>query len=90
MTHKRPLVRVQRRPPPTARCSNSYLNGREIPRPAGSFVYGFALAWPLWTGPEVYRHVEVAITTLRVLDGVRRLAGANEVGTLEWRGREGY
>ena len=53
--------------------------------------------WPLLlgrfrTGPEVYRHVEVAncsITTVRVLDGVRRLVRANEVGHLERLGREG-
>jgi broad specificity phosphatase PhoE len=52
-----------------------------------------AVAWALRTGPEVYRHVEVAncsITTVRVLDGVRRLVRANEVGHLERRGREGY
>ena len=52
-----------------------------------------AVAWALGTGPEVYRHVEVAncsITTVRVLDGVRRLVRANEVGHLERRGREGY
>jgi hypothetical protein len=30
------------------------------------------------------------MTTLRVLDGARRLARANEVGHLERRGREGY
>jgi probable phosphoglycerate mutase len=52
-----------------------------------------AVAWALRTGPDVYRHVEVAncsITTVRVLDGVRRLVRANEVGHLERRGREGY
>jgi broad specificity phosphatase PhoE len=50
-----------------------------------------AVAWALRTGPEVYRHVEVATcSTLRVLDGVRRLVRANEVGHLERRGREGY
>lgn len=52
-----------------------------------------AVAWALRTGPEVYRHVEVAncfITTLRVLDRVRRLVRSNEVGHLERRGREGY
>ena len=52
-----------------------------------------AVAWGASDGPEVHRHVEVAncsITTLRVLDGVRRLVRANEVGNLEWRGREGY
>ena len=51
-----------------------------------------AVAWALGTGPEVYRHVEVAncsITTVRVLDGVRRLVRANQVGHLERRGREG-
>ncbi len=39
-----------------------------------------AVAWALGTGPEVYRHVEVAncsITTVRVVDGVRRLVRAN-------------
>ena len=49
-----------------------------------------AVAWALRTGPEVYRHVEVAncsITTVRVFDGVRRLVRANEVGHLERRGR---
>ena len=48
--------------------------------------------WAIRTGPEVYRHVEVAncsITTVRVLDGVRRLVRANEVGHLERCGREG-
>lgn len=52
-----------------------------------------AVAWALRTGPEVYRHVEVAncsITTVRVLDGVRRLVRANEVGHLERSGPEGY
>ncbi len=52
-----------------------------------------AVAWALRTGPEVYRHVEVAncsITTVRVLDGVRRLVRANGVGHLERHGREGY
>jgi broad specificity phosphatase PhoE len=52
-----------------------------------------AVAWALGTGPDVYHHVEVAncsITTVRVLDGVRRLVRANEVGHLERRGREGY
>lgn len=52
-----------------------------------------AIAWALRTGPEVYRHVEVAncsITTVRVLEGVRRLVRANDVGHLERRGREGY
>jgi len=52
-----------------------------------------AVAWALPRGPEVHRHVEVAncsTTTLRLLDGVRRLARANEVGNLEWCGREGY
>ncbi len=51
-----------------------------------------AVAWALRTGPEVYRHVEVAncsITTVRVLEGVRRLVRANDVGHLERRGREG-
>jgi broad specificity phosphatase PhoE len=40
------------------------------------------------TGPEACRHIEVAnrsITTLRVVDGVRRLVRANEVGHLERR-----
>ena len=52
-----------------------------------------AVGWALRTGPEVYRHVEVAncsITTVRVLDGVRRLVRANDVGHLERRGREGF
>jgi broad specificity phosphatase PhoE len=51
-----------------------------------------AVAWAFGTGPEVYRHVEVAncsITTVRVVDGVRRLVRANQVGHLERRGREG-
>jgi broad specificity phosphatase PhoE len=41
-----------------------------------------AVAWVLRTGPEVYRHVEVAncsITTVGVVDGVRRLVRANEL-----------
>jgi len=51
-----------------------------------------SVAWALRTGPDVYCHVEVlncSITTVRVLDGVRRLVRANEVGHLERRGREG-
>ena len=52
-----------------------------------------AVAWALRTGPEVYRHIEVAncfITKLRVLDRVRRLVRATEVGHRGRRGREGY
>lgn len=52
-----------------------------------------AVAWALRTGPDVYRHIEVAncsITTVRVNDGVRRLVRANEVGHLERLGREDY
>ena len=51
------------------------------------------VAGALRTGPEIYRHVEFtncSITTVRVLDGVRRLVRANEVGYLDWRGRETY
>ncbi len=61
--------------------------------PAGSLVYVSRSPGALRTGPEVHRPVEVAncsITTLRLLDGVRRLARANEVANLEWRGSEGY
>jgi len=39
-----------------------------------------AVAWALGTGPEIYRHVEVAncsITTLEVVAGVRRLSRMN-------------
>ena len=51
-----------------------------------------AVAWALGTGPEVYRHLEVAncsITTVRVLDGVRRLVRANDVGHLNGAGPRG-
>ena len=40
-----------------------------------------AIAWALGTGPEIYRHVEVAncsITTVGMVAGVRRLVRANE------------
>src|SRR4051794_23787069 len=40
-----------------------------------------AVAWALGTGPEIYRHVEVAngsITTVGVVAGVRRLVRTNE------------
>jgi len=45
-----------------------------------------AVAWALDTGPEVYRHVEVAncsITTVGVVAGVRRLVRMNENAHLE-------
>ena len=44
-----------------------------------------AVAWALQTGPEIYRHVEVdycSITTVRVVDGVRRLVRSNVVAHL--------
>jgi broad specificity phosphatase PhoE len=44
-----------------------------------------AIAWALHTGPEIYRHVEVdncSITTVRVIDGVRRLVRSNVVAHL--------
>jgi broad specificity phosphatase PhoE len=40
-----------------------------------------AVAWALGTGPEIYRHVEVAncsITTVGVVAGVRRLVRTNQ------------
>jgi broad specificity phosphatase PhoE len=40
-----------------------------------------AVAWALGTGPEIYRHIEVAncsITTVEVVAGVRRLVRMNE------------
>ena len=40
-----------------------------------------AVAWGLGTGPEIYRHVEVAnysITTVAVVAGVRRLVRTNQ------------
>src|SRR3954453_8812525 len=45
-----------------------------------------AVAWALGTGPEIYRHVEVAncsITTVGGLAGVRRLVRMNEHAHLE-------
>src|SRR4051812_3131239 len=45
-----------------------------------------AVAWALATGPEIYRHVEVAncsITTVGVLAGVRRLVRTNQNAHLE-------
>ena len=45
-----------------------------------------AVAWALGTGPEIYRHVEVAncsITTVGVVAGVRRLVRTNENAHLE-------
>ena len=50
-----------------------------------------AVAWALGTGPEIYRHVEVAncsITTVGVVAGVRRLVRTNEDGHLEGLGLE--
>jgi len=48
-----------------------------------------AVAWALGTGPEVYRHVEVAncsITTVGVVAGVRRLLRTNEKSHLDGLG----
>jgi hypothetical protein len=45
-----------------------------------------AVAWALGTGPEIYRHIEVAncsITTVGVVAGVRRLVRMNENAQLE-------
>ena len=45
-----------------------------------------AVAWALGTGPEIYRHVEVAncsITTVGMVAGVRRLVRMNENAHLE-------
>lgn len=45
-----------------------------------------AIAWALGTGPEIYRHVEVAncsITTVGIVAGVRRLVRANENAHLD-------
>jgi broad specificity phosphatase PhoE len=45
-----------------------------------------AVAWALGTGPEIYRHVDVAncsITTVGVAGGLRRLVRANEAAHLE-------
>jgi hypothetical protein len=45
-----------------------------------------AVAWALGTGPEIYRHVEVAnrsITTVGVAAGLRRLVRTNENAHLE-------
>jgi hypothetical protein len=50
-----------------------------------------AVAWALWTGPEVYRRVEVAdcsITTVGVLAGGRGLVRTNENAHLEGLARE--
>lgn len=44
-----------------------------------------AIAWVLGTGPEIYRHVDVAncsITTVRLVDGIARLVGTNGVDHL--------
>ena len=48
-----------------------------------------AVAWALGTGPEVYRHVEVAnrsLTTVGVVAGVRRLLRTNEYAHLDGLG----
>ena len=45
-----------------------------------------AVAWALGTGPEIYRHVEIAncsITTVGVVAGVRRLVRTNETAHLD-------
>jgi broad specificity phosphatase PhoE len=45
-----------------------------------------AVAWALGTGPEIYRHVEVAncsIITVGLVAGVRRLVRTNENAHLE-------
>lgn len=45
-----------------------------------------AVAWTIGAGPEIYRHVEVAncsITTLAVVDGVRRLVRSNATAHLD-------
>jgi broad specificity phosphatase PhoE len=45
-----------------------------------------AVAWALGTGPEIYRHVEVAncsISTVGVVAGLRRLVRTNEKAHLE-------
>ena len=50
-----------------------------------------AVAWGLGTGPEVYRHVEVAncsITTVGVVAGVRRVVRTNQTAHLAGLGRE--
>lgn len=44
-----------------------------------------AVAWALGTGPEIYRHVDVAncsITTVRIDDGVPHLVRTNDIGHL--------
>ena len=44
-----------------------------------------AVAWALGTGPEIYRHVDVAncsITTVRIGDGIPHLSGTNYIGHL--------
>jgi broad specificity phosphatase PhoE len=50
-----------------------------------------AVAWALGTGPEIYRHVEVAncsITTVAVVAGVRRLVRTNQTAYLAGVGLE--
>jgi broad specificity phosphatase PhoE len=45
-----------------------------------------AIAWALGTGPEIYRHVEIAncsITTVGMVAGVRRRVRTNETAHLE-------
>ncbi|MDK1104103.1 MAG: histidine phosphatase family protein [Actinomycetota bacterium] len=45
-----------------------------------------AVAWALGTGPEIYRHVEVAncsITTVRIVDGLPHLLRTNDIGHLD-------
>ncbi len=44
-----------------------------------------AVAWALGTGPEIYRHVDVAncsITTVRIGDGLLHLLRTNDIGHL--------
>jgi broad specificity phosphatase PhoE len=51
-----------------------------------------AVAWALGTGPEIYRHVEVAncsITTVGMVAGVRRLVRSNEKAHLDDLALEG-
>ncbi len=43
------------------------------------------VAWALGTGPEIYRHVDVAncsITTVRIGNGIPHLSGTNDIGHL--------
>lgn len=45
-----------------------------------------AVAWALGTGPEIYRHVDVAncsITTVRIVDGLPHLLRTNNIGHLD-------